>query len=445
MHVNQLDSSGNSALNTLLLSVEKHQYCIKRFKDISGNALAARSKFSRTVLSNSSPTLSHGEPEYFTDTEVQYIRSVNLLLKAGLNPNIPNRLGNTSLHVITRLQEKAAMADEELAETYIDMHFVHTIILAILKARGNVNILNNSDQSVITQFIFHSITDFSSNASDPYLLPILDHQVEYFTATIKALHKYGGDLDNHMARSAHRVCYIHVLFDILDEFHSASHLLSTNSQHNEQVKIWASKLHKLIMNITKCFLECGLNPNSCIDNTVMQRHFSLLYYKLLTTRPIVNIREIESFLRLLLHHGIDADRSGQHILMTVLRPHTSTGYRQLPCYPLLHLINMLGTKTHDVEQESDLLSLLEFLYNSLSEGIARQCIHLYLESEKYDRSVGKYIEFQAYLSQLITGPRKLKQLAAVYIYREIGKHKMANIRQLPLPPLMQNYVGSFHY
>ncbi len=381
---------------------------------------------------------------------MQYIECVKLLLDAGLNPNIANRLGNTSLHIITRLHEQGVMTESGETEMYIDMHFVYTIIMAILKARGNVNILNNSDHSIITQFVFYSLSDIAASASDPYLLAIVEHQVEYFVATVRALHRHGGQLNNHMARSAHRVCYLHVLFDILDEFHSASHLASAggSEEHSEQVRAWAGKLLRLILRVARCFLECGLEVNACVDSSVTQRHLSLLYYKLVTARPLVSVRDIEEALRVLLHHGVDADRSGQHILMTVLRPHVSTGYRQLPCYPLLHLVNLLGTRCHDARHEADLLALLDLLYNALGEGVARQCIRLYLDSDKYERGGGgghKYHDFHAFLTHLVAAPRKLKQLSAKFIYCHLAHRKMANVLRLPLPPLMHKYIASFHY
>ena len=367
MNVNQLDAGGNSALNILLLSLrDNHHRVTKTFKDISGNAVGIMNKFSKNALSNSSPTLRQmdtGHYEYFTDMEMQYIQCVNLLLKSGLNPNIANRRGNTSLHIIACLPDYIRQLDSNKdCNRYVDLQFIYMLVLAILKAKGNVNITNNSDQSIMAQFVYYHLDDIFSPINNMQLLPLIEHQVEYFLACVKAMVKYGAHLPHpQKCRTSNSICCMHEISDILMEFQTATHYINPDdsemaTSQNSSVRIWASKVLRLLKDILSCFLECGLDPNSCVESGCsVQKHFSLFYYKLVTTEPIVSIQEIENTLKLLVHYGADIDHSGQHILVSVLPPHSSVRYRQLPCYPLFHLINMIGTKSHLAECEQDLL------------------------------------------------------------------------------------------
>lgn len=457
MNVNAVDSAGNSALNVLLLTLEENRdQVVKTYKP--GNVFSRHSRqVSWTAFAEMQPTpsaLAAVHMHDLSDIEMQYVHCVDLLLKAGLNPNIANRIGNTSLHIVTRLLDGATGAPSSELVHVIDMRLIFALLTALVRAKGNVNLANNSDQSSIAQFVFCTIDDIFSVMSSPRHLPVIRHQVRYFNQCIRIMHAAGGQLSPATrGHSANRGCYLHSIFDVLDEFHKIGRIspldaISDSDSYGDGSRDWAHQIVGLLREVVHCLLECGLNPNSCMDGSVMQKHFSLLYYKLMTSEPLVAVNDIESFLQLLIHHGVDVDRSGQHIMMTVLRPHMSSGYyRQLPCFPLLHLINMIGMHDHQQTRESELLHLLEFLFNAMSEPLAQQCVAVYLE---YDRQMAlaasaNYKEFDTYLSMLVRTPRKLKQLVAKFVYRKLAHCTKANIQKLPLPVVLQNYIISFHY
>ena len=408
MNINALDIAGNSALNLLLLSM--HQQ----------------------VQWHLPPS----ETDSLDSEEHEYFKSLCLLLEAGQNPNIANRVGDTSLHVLARIiphtVNKSSGKTSQSRKCHTRLRLVYNLLEKLLTMAANPNLLNNSEGTLLGLLVLHGANVVFSSLEEDWALPQSD-ELGFLIRSIQLLHHHKCNFDS--CRYMGSGCLLHIVLGHLDRLDELAGCSLTPEQQTDFATSYVDSLKKL----TTALLECGCKPNVC---RCVQTDLHTLYYKVMSKHTILPLSCIRDFVLVFLHYGADPNVGGKHIPMSVFRYRSSHSY--WPVFPLLHIMNMIGC--HDMtEKETDLLSLMHVFYNSMNESNSKQCIFHYLEYDRIRNRACKYPDFDDYLLKLLNTPSSLRRLCACTVYSDIAERRVSNLIRMQLPKSLIRYITSFEY
>ena len=478
MNINTVDNGGNSALNVLLKRLQdvppktfshgvwcqsnsfikgRCYFCVAH--QMADNTCAIHEQEDGSLLDEDAISmLSGNEPDLeivnsvcsttagnvthdsYPETQVpelneeerEYYDTVKILLDASINPNIANKTGNTSLHWLSR-----AMGFHENHQGrpgHWSFRLIYSLFKLLLEKGANPKFVNNSENTVPYLLTCYGCNALLGPTDTDFQLPS-ETEVCYFLKCLKLLQQYGCDFDN--SRHAHvgRMCLVHVVLGHLDKLDP---LTRSHYRHEDQVKL-GKQFVSYVIRILRTLLESGCTLNQC---KYIPSDLNTLYYTLIGKLSLMPIEIIQNAIILMLQHGADPNVGGKHIPMSVFR-YRNTSY--WPVYPLLHLLNVIGSREVK-EKESDLLSLFLIFYNTMEEGNARQCIFHYLEYDRYRNSKrSKFPELDVYLADMLNNPHKLKHISASYVYSILAKRTASGLDKLPLPTTLKRYICNFQY
>lgn len=405
MNINALDRGGNSALNALLVSV--HQQVPSRLIE-------------NGVYGSAQTALSAEEQGYFD--------AMCLLLNCGLNPNIANRVGDTSLHLLSRILCKPETEGMDNARsTHTSLVLVFKMLEKLLSMGANPNLVNNTEGTVLGMLVFHGTNAIISSAE--FGLPD-ETDLHYLIESIKILKNHKCDF--HSCRYFGSGCLLHNVLGHLDRLESEKWHCATETE-------LAARYTECIMRLTQVLLESGSKPNVC---RCVQTDLHTLYYKLISKWKLLPMPLITNFVLLFLRHGADPNIGGKHVPMSVFRYRSSHSY--WPVYPLLHIMNLIGSQEM-VDREKDLLALMHVFYNAMDENNSKQCILHYLEYDRLRSRSVKYPQFDEYLLAMLNTPASLKRLSACFIYSNLADRQVDNLGKLQLPCTLVKFIANFQY
>ncbi len=391
-----MDEDGNSALNLLL-------------KLLHGSELKA-------YLEQYTGVHEHNNNVY-----QEIVKSATMLLQAKANPNICNKDGDRSLHILVHVGHTPFL-------------ILHTLLSLLLTHGANPNVANYTASRTILSLLVYNGTRSRFGLSARVLSHIDGSDVELFVNCVRLLHKHGCRVER--SRHTGPECLLHMVFIQLDKL---DHVSTMAVDLRNRIKL-SSGLVRYITQITQCLLECGCVPNVCETD---QSDLDYLYYKLIVHSDLIPFEQTLNLLVLVLQYGANANRGGHHIAMSVLRLRTS--HESCPIFPLLHLMNMWGMDCSYTQ--SQLLTLFNLFYSVMDPKEARCCLVNYTQFDKHHRSHDPNkdcAELDKYAETIFMNPRPIKMLCAMAVY-DLLDRKILLANQLPLPKPLCKYLTSLQF
>ncbi|KAK2146251.1 hypothetical protein LSH36_622g00007 [Paralvinella palmiformis] len=365
-----------------------------------------------------------------SDDEQEYLDSAMLLVKAGANTNVVNKVGNSCLHQLLKIQmqDVAGITDDALGKyKYCSLRMVYCLLCLLLEYGANPRFINNMHVTVHGSLISSAVDAlFSPHLGEPLRLadPV---ELFYLVRCIELLCKHGCTFSTNCASAP-----LHHTLSKLDALETLRNYHQMSTQDKSDL---ATQYTRQVMQIVNIVLTYGGTPTDLHS----------LYYQLVNQYPLVSADVIREAVVLLLHHGADPNVGGIHIPMSVFR--SRTGHSHWPVYPLLHLLNLIGSASMDHEGIPDLCRLFDLLYNAMNESGARQCMFhfLYYDSNQSQAAKHRNTELLSRIEMLMVTPRTLRQITAQWIFVKMCNRQKANVIKLPYPSILKRLILSIQY
>ena len=375
------------------------------------------------------PTPWESEDENLSVEEMEYLTTLDLLLKAGLNPNIVNRAGDTAFHVLCRVQNKMV---KKLGMAHVRLRLVQKLMQRLLEGGANPNLVSNSDATILGSFIEYSTNAVFFQTATTFTLPT-EEDLEWLIKCIETLARHKCVFDT--CRHLYPVCLMHHVIGHLEALDKLTKLHYMHQEQQELAKSWLTA----VIRVANVLMVSGFKPNTC---KFIETDLHSAYYKIIPHHQILPLDLLTELMLIFLRYGANPNVGGKHIPMSVCRYSSSSSYWHI--YPLLHVLNLIGAR--DVAaQQADLFTLFRIFYNSMDMSSAKQCIFHYLEYDWANKKSCKNLHFQEHLVNLLDNPSSLRHICASYIFTHIAKRNIVKLRTLPLPCTLVNFISNFQY
>lgn len=399
LSINAVNNVGNSALNILMKLVHRQN----------------------SISSNSAIDITYNE----------VVKSVQLLLSKGANPNISNKVGDTSLHLLTRVRAPGGSDSTNGQVARVNWPLFHEVLKLLLGKPGiNVNQANHTEGTPLSFLVCYGTDSLFASVTPQGMSS--EEDVDYFISCLKLLRTKGCVFGSSWYQSQ-TGCLIHTTLTHLNQL---DRLESWDLDTEDKAKI-ATALVSAMLNVVSTLTACGCLPNWC---RAPQTDLHIMYYKLMAKSHLVPARLVQEFIVLFLQNGTDPNVGAKHIPMSVFRL-SSRNY--WPVYPLLHAMNTIASGDSSYSQ-GELVAIVKVFYNAMDEANARQCILHYLEHDRFRGRMPKCPELDVFAESLMNTPRKLKHMCANILYTRLGR-QASQVDKLPLPPVLCRYIYNFNY
>ena len=397
MNINALDEHGDSALNV----------CLQRLNQLSHTQL----------------------PPPGTEADLEeLVTCVRFLLEKKANPNIANKAGDTSLHL---LAQTSSLDCDRLLPHKIQL--TRTLLELLLAHKANPNLINNSEKKVLDLFLIHIPRVLFGLIQTPghFDFASLQEGTTEFVSCLTLLHENGCCFSAiHYTKSE---CLIE---GVLHYLHSIPGLtLRGGLGHFDLTTSFRiQQLVHLVRSITECLLQCGCSLTNC---ACREKHLYYAFKYLFV--PDVPSFVLCDFLRLLLTRGAVINVHGPPVsfggvvacdtsrvpLVAVLRTPTSL---ENSSQPTEHIVSN-ATKEH----------LIKLFCDCMDKSQRDSCFRLFHRNPYKMDSVAE----NAYLENFVR-PVQLKTQCARVIYKALHG-KLFNVDALPLPVLIKTYICDLDY
>lgn len=437
VNINALDKSGNTCLHAFFLYIRS--YLSESLKSSNVSAKLSSSTNEKRALLEAG-TL-----------ETEIVRVTELLLQAGANPNILNRVGDTSLHVLGRTKcccvdfHQAARDDVSQCR----MRIMYNLLRLLFDAGAKASFVNNMEETPLGQFVIHGTSALFEETANKSPLPSAE-EVSYFLDAVHLFRDYGSEFKR--PTYVDTQCLLHVTLCHLDRLTFSNHTMYTVEEQLTFVRIYVD----FVRQVLSCLLDCGVQPDDV--STPSGSDLQSLYYRLMAKCHVIPVDTIRDFVLLMLQHGADPNIGGCHVPMSVFR------YRIIaascPVYPLLHILNTIGSGEM-AGKENELFCLLRIFYNAMDESNARQCLFHFLQYDQQklqsesiaDKGVewaqsnpGKlHQEFHNFLVSVHNNPASLRRLSAYVVFVKLCRRSKVALKETGLPINLQKLLLSFNY
>ena len=351
---------------------------------------------------------------------------VTILVQYGASTSIHSFRGESCLHMLVNpspLRAPVLTQFKRLPCKNIDLQLISIILPLLLRGGADIN-FDFCDSSLLSMLIRNALNPLNTNVLERYLKNFDSHSASYLDSCIDTLCKHG-----YVINRPRRECLLHIVLSQIENIENINKFPITSDSRQRIV----SHNIAFTINVIESLLDHGVNPNLC---KIVQSDLNVCYHLVVKHLRVVPFVDVISLILTFLVHGSDPNLGGKHMPMSVFRRSAKV---HSPIFPLLHVMNLLGTKCSKLPF-SDIWRLFYIFYSTMSDTNIRLCVDNYLEYDCYKFKNPK-IELEDFFHDLVVCPRTLKQLCSRKIYMQMDR-KLTYATRLPLPRFIIEYLKS---